>query len=411
MRNSQPIDIRSYNSWLLVTIFYLYQYIIRIMPIAMREIWQIDFNMTATDLGMIAAVFSYSFALFQIPVGYMIDRFGVWGVTIASVIICTLGVLLNAAADNIQLVILSRFLIGIGSASPYICALKVIFDQFPKSKQKFYTGLTLSIAMLGMIIFSKLLEIIITIYDWRIATYFLMALGIALIITLVITKPKNRFIKAHNSLYSYEKIIKVIKTKELWLYTFVSICVYIPLPVFADVWAGAILAKKYGFSNILTCQISMSSYLGCMIGSLLLSNLTQERLILICSMIGSLTLMLIIIYSEVSLIALYIMFFIIGFCAGSIIISFRSVAKYVGIESLALSLGILGSFYYSGLGVVNYTIGVLTDYLWNGSLGEFNEKIYNTTNYQYSITIVILPIMITAIILIIPKLSLIKKTS
>lgn len=406
MRDSQAINNLSYNSWLLVTIFYLYQYTIRIMPIAMRELWQLDFNMTATQFGIVAAVFSYSFALFQVPIGYLIDKFGVWGVTLASVIICTVGVSLNAVADNIQLVILSRFIIGIGSASPYICAMKVIFDQFPKSKQNTYTGLTLAIAMLGMIIFSKLLEILITLYDWRTATYLLIFLGLLLTATLLKFKPSKKFSKSHNANYSYSKIIDLIKTKEIWLYTFISICIYIPLPIFADIWAGEILSRKYDFTNVMTCQISMISYLGCMIGSLTLSTLSNERMVLLCSLIGSLLLMLLIMYFKTYPIILYLMFFGIGFCAGSIVISFRSIAKYVNIKSFALALGILSAFFNFGLGIINYCIGVLTDYLWDGTTGKLNECIYSLADYQRAITVVILPIMLIAITLLLPKFNL-----
>ena len=327
---------------------------------------------------------------------------------IVSVIICTLGVFLNAIADNIQLVIISRILIGIGASSPYICALKIIFSQFPKSKHNFYTGLTSALAMLGILLFSRVLEFLIITYNWRVATYFLTCLGLLLIATLLVLKPSKKSIKVYNSNYSFVEIIKIIKTKELWLYTFVTICLYLPLPVFSDIWAGAILAKKYEFTNIITCQISMSGYLGCLIGSLILSNLRQERMVIICSIIGSLSLMLIIMYLETSIMALYLMFFAIGFCAGASIISYRAIARYVDIKYLALSFSVLSTFYVFGLGVINYIIGLITDYLWSGSLGEYNERIYSATNYQHSVTIVIFPIMTIAIILMLPKFSLLK---
>lgn len=399
MNNNSIINRGSLQSWLLIASFYLFQYLLRIMPISMRDSWQTDFNMTATDLGIIGASFLYTYSLIQIPIGYAIDRFGIWWITFISLALCTSGVFLCVQADNIELLIISRLLIGLGSASPFICAMKVIYNQFPISRQSFYSGLTLALAMIGVVLFNFILQDIVTAYGWREASYFLLFIGIMLMVSFYNTKRITSAACNYRSKYSPSKIVHILRTKEVWGYIIITICLYIPLPVFADIWSGAILNQRYDFSPNIISQISICCYIGCIIGSLILPIIRNERYTLIISLITAIIFMLIAIYVELSIILLYTIFFLIGFCAGSVIVAFRSVEKYVDSNALGLAFGITNTCAMLGLGAINYLIGIVVDYLWNGDLTILGEKLYANTNYQYAITAVILPVISLGIIL------------
>ena len=93
----------------------------------------------------------------------------------------------------------------------------------------------------------------------------------------------------------------------------------------------------------------------------------------------------------------------IGFCTGSVVISFRSIARYVDPNILGLAFGVTNTCSMFGLGAINYLIGKVVDYRWNGDATELGEKIYTSMNYQYAITAILLPIMLVGIILSLMK--------
>ena len=397
------INRGSLHSWLLVMSFYLFQYLLRVMPISMRDSWQTDFNMTATDLGLIGASLLYTYSFMQIPIGYCLDRFGIWWVTFISLTLCVLGVFISAQADSIELLIVSRLLIGVGSASPYICTMKIIYNQFPKAKQRFYTGLTFSLAMIGVVVFNFILQAIVNAYDWKMACYFLLCIGLVIMALYYCFKGKTNSCSNYRSKYSASKIIEILKTKEVWVYIIITICLYIPLPVFVDIWSGAILAQKYQMISSVTSGISIFGYIGSIIGGLILTVIQNEKNTLTISLIAAISFILSSVYFELSIYYLYTVFFMIGFCTGSVVISFRSIARYVDPNILGLAFGVTNTCSMFGLGAINYLIGKVVDYRWNGDATELGEKIYTSMNYQYAITAILLPIMLVGIILSLMK--------
>ena len=399
MSTNSIINRGSLHSWLLVMSFYLFQYLLRVMPISMRDSWQAEFNMTATDLGLIGASLLYTYSFMQIPIGYSLDRFGIWWVTFISLTLCVLGTFVSAQADSIELLIVSRLLIGMGSACPYICTMKIIYNQFPKSRQNLYTGLTFSLAMVGVVLFNFILQSIVDAYNWKMACYFLFSIGSVIMILFYYFKDLTSSCSNYRSKYSASKIIEIIKTKEVWAYIVITICLYIPLPVFVDIWSGAILAQKYQMISSVTSSISIFGYIGSIIGGVLLTTIANEKNTMTISLIAATSFILSSVYFELSIYYLYAIFFMIGFCTGSVVISFRSIAKYVDPNSLGLAFGVTNTCSMFGLGAINYIIGKVVDSVWNGDLTEAGEKLYTSMNYQYAITAVLLPIMLLGLVL------------
>ena len=236
-------------------------------------------------------------------------------------------------------------------------------------------------------------------YGWRMASYFLLSVGLILMILFYNVKEITSSSDSYRSKYSFYKIIELIRTKEVWVYIIITICLYIPLPVFADIWSGAMLSQRYDLASSVTADISICTYIGCIIGSLILPTIQNERHTITISLLAAISFILIAIYMELSTISLYVVFFLIGFCAGSVVIAFRSVAKYVDKSSLGLAFGITNTCAMFGLGAINYIIGKAVDYLWNEDLTELGEKLYTSANYQYAITAIVLPVILLGIIL------------
>ena len=62
--------------WLIAATFFLFNYMNQVVPSAMADDLSESFGIHATLLGMLAAVYFYTYAALQIPVGVVVDHFG-----------------------------------------------------------------------------------------------------------------------------------------------------------------------------------------------------------------------------------------------------------------------------------------------------------------------------------------------
>ena len=79
---------------------------------------------------------------------------------ITSILLCIIGTLLLAYAENVVWLQLSRILVGIGSACAFMCSLKIVVDCLPVGKRGFLMGATLTLGTLGALIAGKPLALL-----------------------------------------------------------------------------------------------------------------------------------------------------------------------------------------------------------------------------------------------------------
>lgn len=83
----------AYSAWLIASIFYAYQCMIRIMPnIMLSDIMQ-KFNIDAAIFGQFSGFYYIGYCLGHIPIGIMIDRYGPRKVMSISILLIVLGIL------------------------------------------------------------------------------------------------------------------------------------------------------------------------------------------------------------------------------------------------------------------------------------------------------------------------------
>ena len=75
-----------------------------------------DFAVGGAVLGMLSSLYFYAYAVMQLPVGAMVDRWGPGLPYAGALILATLGSSLFAVAESIQMAYAGRILIGVGSA-------------------------------------------------------------------------------------------------------------------------------------------------------------------------------------------------------------------------------------------------------------------------------------------------------
>ena len=135
-----------------------------------------DLGLDAETLGILGGAFFYSFALLQIPMGPMLDRFGPRIVVISSALVGAMGAFLFAFGESFAAAMLGRILIGMGMAPILMGSLKVFTLQFPPEKFATLMGTLVSVGTLGSILATSPLAYFTSTIGWRMT--FIIAGGI-----------------------------------------------------------------------------------------------------------------------------------------------------------------------------------------------------------------------------------------
>ncbi|GAB3072097.1 MFS transporter [Nocardioides zeae] len=144
------------------------------------------FGISATQLGGFVVLQLAVYAVLQVPVGLLVDRFGPRVVLLVGVALMSVGQLVFAFADSYLLAVVARVLVGAGDASTFVCVLRVIVAWFRPRRVPLITQLAGPTGQVGTIAAAVPMAWALHTWGWE-RTYLAAAgLGIALAIVVLL---------------------------------------------------------------------------------------------------------------------------------------------------------------------------------------------------------------------------------
>lgn len=125
------------------------------------------FGISDVAFGYLSAAYNWSYALCQLPVGVVLDRFGVRRVQRNGIFIWSMASFAAAITPNLAGFFGARLLLGIGEAPTFPANAKAIGNWFPQHERSFATSLTDAAAKLASAIGVPLLGILLIHVGWR----------------------------------------------------------------------------------------------------------------------------------------------------------------------------------------------------------------------------------------------------
>src|SRR5256714_7874049 len=146
MRSKLPVA--AIGAWLLVAVYYFYQYALRSAPSVMLPQLTDAFGVNALGVSTIVGMFYYGYSPFSLVAGSSMDRFGAKRVIPIGAAVVGIGALLFATG-NVTVANIGRFLQGAGGAFALIGAVYLITKNFPASVAASFIGATQMFGMAG----------------------------------------------------------------------------------------------------------------------------------------------------------------------------------------------------------------------------------------------------------------------
>lgn len=211
-----------------------------------------DLALSHEQLGVVGGIFFIAFALFQVPVGISLDRYGPKKTICGLMLISVFGSFGFALATNFMELFLARFIIGVGCSPVLMGCLMIISRWLPVQRFAFYTSLIVGLGGLGNI-FSTTPTALLTEYaGWR--TVFWFAGGftaISLIFGFLIIKDAPIGHPFHDRKVESIKdtlkgVLNIIKDREFQYVFAINLIIYGVIMAIVGLWGGHFLHDIYG---------------------------------------------------------------------------------------------------------------------------------------------------------------------
>src|SRR5436190_7877478 len=145
---SSKLPLAAIGAWLLVGLYYFYQYALRSAPSVMMPQLTDAFGVNALGVSAIVGMFYYGYSPFSLVAGAALDRYGAKRIIPIGAALVGLGALLfgtgSVAAANC-----GRFMQGAGGVFALVGAVYLITKNFPAAWAASFIGATQMFGMAG----------------------------------------------------------------------------------------------------------------------------------------------------------------------------------------------------------------------------------------------------------------------
>ncbi len=354
----------AWTIWAVASIFYAYQYILRVMPSIMLDDLMTQFHMDAAIFGQFSGVYYIGYVGMMIPVGIMMDKYGARKGMTASMLLTAVGLLPIIFTNHWIYAIIGRFLIGVGSSAAILGAFKIIRMSFAEKHFTRMLSLTVSIGLLGAIYGGGPVSYLCQGLGYKDVVMIFAILGSILAVATYCIVPE---MEAEHKSSIMSDIKEVIGNARVMCTCVFAGLMVGPLEGFADVWGTVFLKQVYGFDGNISASLPSMIFMGMCFGSPVLS-LLAEKTSALGAIIGAGIVMAIsffmLLTGLVSMTAMSIMFVIIGVACAYQIIAIYKASTYVsdnvvGLTTAFTNMAIMffGYIFHTAIGYTVHNMG------------------------------------------------------
>jgi sugar phosphate permease len=162
---------------LLISVMYLITYLDRVNISTAAPVISKEFGFDNITMGYIFSAFVWAYALFQVPGGWLSDRFGARKVLGSVVGYWSIMTAATGLAFSATSFIVIRFLFGVGEAGAFPGATRAMQLWYPRQERGFVQGITHSASRAGAAIAPPIVLLIMINLGWRWAFYICGMIG------------------------------------------------------------------------------------------------------------------------------------------------------------------------------------------------------------------------------------------
>ncbi len=389
---------RAYFDWLLLSLFFAYQYLLRCCPSVFTNEIRQTFSINAGQFADFGVWCMLVYSCLQIPFGIALDRIGIRQTVLASFGLCLIGQYWFTHASSYENALWGRVLIGIGGAPAYMSALKLVADAFAEKSCGLFIGITGMFTVLVVFCNPLLKKICLEHNDWRIAANDLNLFGaVIFLLCLLFLFPKKTCCETDKKpeLPFWNALRQVATDYRVYVYAAFVIGTNIVAMTLADLWGPGFLMTKYHLDEQQAVNDTQLITAGMVLGELLLpilfcSGLKIIRGVQVCC--GGLVLIfcLLIYGAHISPVSLKIVLFAMGLFSAADALAFTLGARLSTPQISGMLMSWINSVGMIGEPMLQKWVGFALDRHWSETLDASGLRVYQTNDYESALTLMLI---------------------
>ncbi len=249
-------------AWTAVIVCSLNYYMVtfqRMSPAVMAAELRAEFATTSAVLGLLSSIYFVVYAIMQIPVGYLVDRYNPGKVLGLFMGAAAVGSIMFGGAGSLGIAMFARGLTSFGLSAIFVTSTKLMGQIFDRKSFILAQGIIITSGNVGSMTAASPLAAIVDGIGWRSAFYMMGAITavMALLIYLVLNRPEFKGI--HKPANNAAR--KGISRFELIFSLVLGLAVFLkngPLFSFQGLWGVPYLMSIHGLSKISASSIIMA---------------------------------------------------------------------------------------------------------------------------------------------------------
>ncbi len=323
------INYFAYIAWLMASLFYFYQYILRVMPNIMLHDIMDKFNIDAASFGQFSGIYYIGYSLIHLPIGIMLDRFGPKKIMTGSILLTIIGLIPLVYSQVWSLSIIGRLLTGMGSSGAALGMLNIIRINFQEKRFTRMLSFSMTIGLTGAIYGGGPVNYLCNNLGYESVLKIFIFSGLILAILTYIFVKESKNIKNDSIIIDLKK---VLFNKKILLACLFSGLMVGPLEGFADAWAKEFFQKVYGFNSSIGSNLTSLIFFGMWFGCPLLGYIAEKtdylKTVIISGILMAISFILLL-TGNLSKNTIGLMFIIVGVCCSYQILILYKVTTYV----------------------------------------------------------------------------------
>ena len=241
-----------------ITVFFVFAFgyflscLLRAITATLSPVLTLEFDLMAADLGLLAGGYFLGFACMQIPIGFLLDKFGPKKIVASFLLIAFIGTVSFALAQSFSGLLASRILIGVGVSACLMAPLTGYRIWFAKNQQQRANSWMLMIASLGFLSSTLPVQLLLPTLGWRWMFGGIAALILVSIVLMLAFIPKWD----HQKDESLDSSSRLGSFADVWKNKFfisvipMGLLNYGGLMAIQTLWAGPWMTRVAGYSPL-----------------------------------------------------------------------------------------------------------------------------------------------------------------
>ena len=380
--------------WSLSAVAFGYAFFQRVAPSVMVPDLMAEFGVSGAVLGQLSALYFYPYAVMQLPIGALLDRYGARLMLTIALLLAAAGSVVFATAASVNAAYAGRFMVGAGSAVGFIASMALAAKWFHPRHFALLAGLAMFFAMVCGIAGQAPLAFAVEAFGWRQTMVWagMFAIALAVLSALIVrhSPVPNTADHANDNRWAeiWSGLKQTIARNEIWRVAIVAMSLSGPMLALGGLWGVPFLASAYGLDRPTSAFYTSFSLLGWAAGApffgWLSDRIGRRKLPLVIGAGLNCALFAIVAFVPgLGLVFMAALFFLTGLSGGCMVITFALAREVSRKRQHGTVSGLVNGMTVAAGAFLQPIIGWMLDLRWDGTMLA-GARVYQTNDFRFA---------------------------